>query len=127
VWSKDCKNKDAYAMRNFADGEKYMVESSEDGKVFNLEQFYEVKAVSNQVIQFKVQSVSTNSNLQAIRLYKTGFLSGKRLTFDMNVLYLNGPDAGKEVIVAKDGFEMKRQQDGSYLKGSPVTPFYKCN
>jgi hypothetical protein len=127
VWSKDCKDKNSYAMRNYPDGEKYMFESSENGKVFSKGQFYEVKLVSNQVIQFKTQVISSDDNLQAISLYKTGYISGRRLTFDMNVLYLNGPNAGKEVIVAKDGFEMKRQQDNSYQKGKAVTPFYKCN
>jgi len=58
---------------------------------------------------------------------KSGFLKGKLLMFDQTVLAVNGPSSGAEVVLIKDGFNVKARKDGTFEKLKPVNTVSKCD
>jgi len=126
IWSKDCSNKNSPTHRIYEQGDKYFTEYSEGGKSRFNGQFYDVVSVSPQVVQFKLLQTNIQSGYQDLALIKTGVSGNRRLTFDMTIIDSQGPSAGKEVVIAKDGYEVNRKSDGSFTKGSAVTPYFKC-
>lgn len=127
TWSKDCSNKNSPTQRIYEEGDKYLTEYSDGGKLQSRGQFYEVVSVSPQVIQFKLLQTNIHSGHQYLTSFKSGILGNRRLTFDATVISAQGPSAGKEQIIIKDGYEVNQQSNSRNTKGLAVTPYFKCS
>jgi hypothetical protein len=127
VWSDNCSDKNSFSAKYIDQGEKYIADYSENGKLVRKAEFYDVKQISPGVITFKMQNFSQINNFQYISNNKTGYVNGKRMVFDLTVLPLNGPTAGIEMVSIKDGFSVKVNNDGTLEKVKPASPTFKCN
>ena len=126
VWSTDCKDVKVDKFRYYELNDEYLLEIYLDSKVQNKGVFYEVKSISNTLIEVKIQSTNLIDNVQSITKLRSGFVNGKRLTIDSYSLFIDGKSAGSEVTTIKEGFNVIQKADGSVDKKSPIKPQTKC-
>jgi hypothetical protein len=126
VWALDCKNSSLTSVNLYDQGDAYFGDYYLNGKLVRKSEFYDVKQISQGVIQFKTKSINPENNIEFISSNRVGFINGKRMAFDYSVLILTGQLAGKESTEIKDGFFVKQNSDGTFEKTKQVQPFIKC-
>jgi hypothetical protein len=126
-WSENCSDPNGSVVKYYDEGSKYIADYYEKGKLIRKAEIYSVSQVSPGVIHFKTEGYWIQNNIRYVSNNKTGFIKGKRMTFDFTVMTLDGPGAGNEMVVIRDGFHVAKNKDGNLENTKPALPFIKCN
>lgn len=126
IWSNNCNN--SKSTKEVINQSKNIltITTFNEGKKVSYDFIYEVNKISKGVLQIKTKTADRNE-IQNLSSRISGFLNGKRMTFDYKIFFVSGSNSGKEITIFKDGYEVKTNSDGTKDKGNVSSQFYKCN